>query len=302
MTHSIVEIAQDGRHLSLFRGFLKISEDEQEIARIPLDGIHALLLNCHRATLSQNILLTCAEEGIPVILCGSNHQPAGIFWPVVSHHKQAGNLQAQLSSTLPLAKQLWKQLVQAKIMGQHQVLEATGAADGKALEHMAQRVKSGDPENIEAQAARRYWPLLMGKDFTRNAEAPGANSLLNYGYAVLRATVARAIISVGLHPSLGVHHHNRLNAFCLVDDVMEPYRPAVDLRVFQLLKEGHSEVTAEAKQTLVGVTEALMTMPTGENTSLSNAILSTAQSLAHAFNAAKPGLVLPKSIIRNSLI
>lgn len=118
MTQSIVEIAQDGRHISLFRGFLKISEGDKELARIPLDSIHALLLNCHQATLTQNILLTCADEGIPVILCASNHQPAGILWPVVSHYKQAGNLQSQLNSTLPLAKQLWKQLVQAKIIGQ----------------------------------------------------------------------------------------------------------------------------------------------------------------------------------------
>ena len=173
MTQSIVEISQDGRHISLFRGFLKISEGEQELVRIPLDSIHALLLNCHQSTVTQNILLTCASEGIPVIICGSNHQPAGILWPVVSHYKQAGNLQAQLSSTRPLAKQLWKQLIQAKIMAQHQVLDRTGNFMGNALAEMASRVKSGDPDNLEAQAARRYWPLLMGNGFTRNPEAGG---------------------------------------------------------------------------------------------------------------------------------
>lgn len=296
MSNSIVEIAQDGRHISLFRGFLKISEGEVELARVPLDAISALLLNCHQATLSQNILLACSDEGIPVILCGSNHQPAGILWPVVSHYKQAGNLQAQLQSSRPLAKQLWKQLVQSKISGQHQVLQATGKFSGNALAEMAGRVKSGDPENIEAQAARRYWPLLMGEEFTRNTESGGANSLLNYGYAVLRATVARAIIAVGLHPSLGVHHQNRLNAFCLVDDVMEAYRPAVDFMVYNFLQAGNLEVTKETKKDLAGLMEKPIAMPQ-ETTSISNAILATTQSLVDSFANETASLYLPKSII-----
>jgi CRISPR-associated protein Cas1 len=214
----------------------------------------------------------------------------------VSHYKQAGNLQAQLSSTLPLAKQLWKQLVQAKIMGQHQVLDATGNFLGNALAEMAGRVKSGDPENMEAQAARRYWPLLMGNDFTRNPDTGGANSLLNYGYAILRATVARAVISVGLHPSLGVHHQNRLNAFCLVDDLMEPYRPTVDYCVFHLLREGKSDITSETKKALANLMEWQIAMPS-EITSISNAILYTAQSLVQSFNEGAPKLVLPQSAV-----
>lgn len=296
MNGSIVEIAQDGRHISLFRGFLKISEGEVELARIPLDAISALLLNCHQATLSQNILLACSDEGIPVILCASNHQPAGILWPVVSHYKQAGNLQTQLQSSKPLAKQLWKQIIQSKITGQHQVLKATGKFAGYALLEMAGRVKSGDPENIEAQAARRYWPLLMGEEFTRNTEAGGTNSLLNYGYAILRATVARAIIAVGLHPSLGVHHQNRLNAFCLVDDVMESYRPAVDFMVYNLIKTGKLEVTNETKKDLAGLVEKQIATPQ-ENTSISNAILATSQSLVDSFKNETASLYLPKSII-----
>lgn len=293
---SIVEIAQDGRHISLFRGFLKISEGDQEVARIPLDSIHALLLNCYQATLTQNILLTCADEGIPVILCGTNHQPAGILWPVVSHYKQAGNLQAQLNSSQPLAKQLWKQLVQAKITAQHQVLEEVGRSTGDALQEMAGRVKSGDTDNLEAQAARRYWPLLMGDNFTRDTKAGGCNSLLNYGYAILRSTVARAVISVGLHPSLGVHHQNRLNAFCLVDDLMEPYRPVIDYCVFRLLNDGHNEVTRETKQRLAGIVEWLLPMPSG-NTTISHAALLTAQSLVQSFEANNANLICPISAV-----
>lgn len=292
---SIVEIAQDGRHLSLFRGFLKISEGEQEVARIPLDAIHAVLMNCHRATLSQNILLECSERGIPVLFCGSNHQPAGMLWPVVSHHKQVGNLHAQLHGSLPLAKQLWKQLVQSKIAGQHEVLIKTGRVRGGELQEMARRVKSGDPDNLEAQAARRYWPLLMDSGFIRDHEKDGANALLNYGYAVLRATLARAVMAAGLHPSLGVHHQNRLNAFCLVDDVMEPFRPLVDYEVYHLLQSGQDKVDRETKASLAAITEKPVGMPGGV-TSLANAALLSAQSLAASFVDLKPGLCLPLTL------
>lgn len=292
---SIVEIAQDGRHISLFRGFLKISEQGEEIARIPLDSIHALLLNCHQATLSQNILLECAESGIPVIICSSNHQPAGILWPVISHHKQAGNLLAQLHGSAPLAKQLWKRLIQSKIAGQHEVLERLGKARGGELLAMARRVKSGDPENLEAQAARRYWRLLMGGDFTRNPEHEGPNALLNYGYAILRSTLARAVMAAGLHPSLGVHHQNRLNAFCLVDDLMEPFRPVVDYCVWELMQAGQGGMTRETKTALAAVTGRPVAMPGGV-TSLANASVLVAQSLASAFVERVPKIVLPQSL------
>lgn len=300
MTNSIIEIAQDGKHLSLFRGFLKISESGKEIACVPLDGIHALILNCHQATLSQNILLKCTDIGIPVILCSSNHQPAGILWPVITHHKQAGNIMAQLNSTKPLAKQLWKQLVQSKINGQYQVLNTIGGVHDNPLAHMARRVKSGDDGNMEAQAARRYWSLLMGKDFTRNPDAPGANSLFNYGYAILRSMVARAVISVGLNPSIGVFHKNRLNAFCLVDDLMEPYRPTVDYIVFNLIKEGKEEINRETKVILAGLAQLQISMPS-ETTTINNAVLNTAQSLAQSFNNGIAKLILPKCCIPKNI-
>jgi len=296
LTHSIVEISQDGKHLSLFRGFLKISEGEQEIARIPLDSISAVLVNCYQANLSQNIMLACADEGIPIILCGTNHQPKATLLPVVSHHKQAGNLQAQLSSSKPLAKQLWKQLIQAKITGQHQVLEKTATTKGERLLDMASKVKSGDPDNLEAQAARYYWQLLMGVEFTRNQDAEGANALLNYGYTILHATVARAVVACGLHPSLGVHHQNRLNAFCLVSDLMEPYRPIVDYSVLGLVQAGKIEITRETKQELVNLMQAEVRIA-GEYSSVSNAILKTTQSLVKSFNDDEADLLLPKSVI-----
>jgi len=293
MSGSILEIAQDGRHLSLFRGFLKLSEGEKEIARIPLDAISAVLVNCYQASVSQNIMLACAEAGIPIVLCGTNHQPKATLLPVEGHHKQAGNLQAQLNASKPLAKQLWKQLIQAKITGQHHVLEKALKAKASRLLEMANSVKSGDPDNVEAHAARYYWKALMGNDFVRNQEAGGSNAMLNYGYTVLHATVARAVVASGLHPSLGVHHQNRLNAFCLVSDVMEPYRPVVDYAVFNLLQNNHLEITSEVKKQLVEIMQWPVIV-NGENTTISNGILYTTQSLVKSFIADTAELYFPE--------
>jgi CRISPR-associated protein Cas1 len=292
----IVEIAEDGRQLSLMRGFLKISDGDEELTRLPLDGIHAILMNCYRANLSQNILLECTERGIPVILCATNHQPAGILWPVVTHHKQAGVLQTQLNASRPLSKQLWQQLVKAKILMQHDALVTHHPSAGDALEGMAGRVRSGDPDNLEAQAARRYWKLLMGKEFKRDVDAEGANSMLNYGYAILRSTVARAVMACGLHPSLGLHHANRLNAFCLVDDLMEPFRPLVDHQVMGLLKDGHEGVTRQVKQRLAALVEDDVVMMGNERTTLGKATLRTVQSLSQSFAVGKVQLILPISV------
>ena len=252
-------------------------------------------MNCYRATLSQNILLACANEGIPVILCGTNHQPQAILWPVVSHYKQAGVLQSQLLASQPFRKQLWRLVIQSKIKGQHEVLQCSGKAQSNELTEMAKRVKSGDTDNIEAQAARRYWAKLMPEGFTRNPDLEGINSFLNYGYAIIRATVARAVISVGLQPAIGIHHQNKLNAFCLVDDLMEPYRPIIDSIVYSLQTENVKELTTEIKRKLAAVTEQLIVMPSGV-TSVSNAVLLTAQSLAQSFAEKKAKLELPVTL------
>ena len=251
MIGRIVEISENGRHLSVYRGFLVVSQNREELARIPLDDIGVILANAHQLTYSNALLLELCERGIGFIFCGSNHSPAGMLWPMDSHHQQTGVMRAQLDASVPLCKQLWKQLIQAKLTFQQEALIANGR-EGKAFEFLIQKVRSGDPDNIEAQAARIYWPALMGKGFTRDKNGAGVNGLLNYGYAILRSTVARGVMAAGLHPSLGVHHRNRLNPMCLVDDVMEPFRPLIDNEVMRIIKTGNNmEVNPQTKQALV---------------------------------------------------
>ncbi|HYG85724.1 MAG TPA: type II CRISPR-associated endonuclease Cas1 [Azospirillum sp.] len=291
MTGRIVEIAEDGRHLSLSRGFLVVEERGREIGRVPLDGIGAVVANAHGLTYTNNLLLALAERGVAVVLCGPNHVPAAFLWPVDGHHVQAQRMRAQLNASVPLAKRLWQVLVRAKIRQQGAVLEARGAPSG-AFETLARKVRSGDPENIEAQAARRYWPLLFGGDFRRDPDAAGMNGLLNYGYAILRSTVARAVMAAGLHPSLGLFHHNRSNPLCLVDDLMEPFRPFVDLAVVRLAEVGHEVVTPDTKRFLALVPS--LDLPTAEGTTpLSTVIGRAATSLAQAYEIGKAELDLP---------
>lgn len=297
MIGRVLEIQEDGRHLSLYRGFMVVSVEREEIARIPLDEIAVILANAYQLTYSHNLLLELAHRGIAFIACGSNHNPAAMFWPMDGHHQQTGIMMAQVESSQPLCKQLWKQLIQAKILFQHEILEAAGIKEG-ALREMAGRVKSGDTDNLEAQAARRYWPLLMGEGFTRDRNAQGTNALLNYGYAIIRSGVARAVMAAGMHPSLGVFHRNRLNPMCLVDDVMEPFRPRVDWEVWNMQREGICEVDKAAKQRLALLLLQDCTCK-GNATPISVAMLRMTQSLAQCFQECDAKkLQLPENLLK----
>jgi len=252
MVGQVVEIATDGRHLALDRGFLTISERGDEVGRVALDQLAAVVANAHGLTYSNNIMVALAQRGVPVILCGANHVPAALVWPVDGHHAQSGRMIDQASASLPLKKRLWAQIVRAKILAQGAALASTGAPHGGFL-LLSRKVRAGDPENVEAEAARRYWPLLMGKEFRRDQDGGGANALLNYGYAILRGGVARAVMAAGLHPGFGLMHSNRANPMLLVDDLMEPFRPIVDREVWHLLKSGTLEIDREAKSTLARI-------------------------------------------------
>lgn len=223
----VVDIATDGRHLSLYRGFMLVEEDRQEVGRIALDDIHAVIIHAHGTTWSANLVAALAERGAPIVFCGSNHSPIAITLPLNGHHVQNARFRAQWEASTPLMKQLWRRVVSAKILMQGSLLAARGVEGANAFQHIAARVKSGDSENLEAQAARRYWPLLMGPEFRRDRDAPGVNALLNYGYAVMRATVARAVVAAGLHPTIGIQHANRGNSLALADDLIEPFRPSL---------------------------------------------------------------------------
>lgn len=300
MIGRIVEIAEDGRHLSLHRGFLVVEHRRQELGRVPLDDVAAVIATGHGFTCTGNLIAALSRRGIGLLMCGSDHMPTAFLWPMEGHHAQALRMRAQLEVPRPLAKRLWQLLVRAKIRQQGAVLEALGRPAG-AFDALARSVRSGDPDNLEAQAARRYWPLLFGQDFRRDADAAGSNALLNYGYAVLRSATARAVVAAGLHPTLGVHHHHRNNPFCLVDDLMEPFRPFVDLTALRLVEGGSTEVTPETKRALAAVTR--LDLRTAEGvTPLGTSVHRLASSLARAYETGRPELDLPSEPLPLDLV
>lgn len=288
----VVDIATDGRHLAAHRGFMIVSEQRQEVGRVPLDDVAAVIVHAHGVTWSTNLAVALAERGAPLVLCGPNHAPVGVFLPLDGHHGQNARMRAQWDAGKPLAKQLWSRVVTSKIRWQAAVLEATGR-ERAALDMLQRRVRSGDPDNIEAQAARRYWPLLMGADFRRDRDAPDINGLLNYGYTVMRSLVARAVVAAGLHPSIGIHHANRGNAFALADDLVEPFRPLVDLLALKLSEKGLVDVDPQTKRAVASLIALDLPGPDGVTT-VAMAAQRLAQSLARAFETGEASaLALP---------
>ncbi|QXL84853.1 type II CRISPR-associated endonuclease Cas1 [Comamonas sp. NLF-1-9] len=253
MLGRIVEVADDRRHLFMHRGFLVVQDTEgerKELGQIPLDDIAAVIANAHGLSYTNNLLVALAERGAPFVLCAANHNTVGMLLPIEGNFEQSKRIEAQIAASQPTHKRLWAAVVRAKLEQQAAALEATGAPTAPLLA-LARKVKSGDPDNMEAQGARRYWSLLFGDDFRRDQNDGGRNALLNYGYTVLRAATARAVIAAGLHPGIGLHHSHDNNAMRLVDDLMEPFRPIIDLKVWQLWRNEEREVTPEAKRALV---------------------------------------------------
>lgn len=253
MIGRIVEVADDRRHLFVSRGFLVVQDTEgerKELGQVPLDDIAAVIANAHGLSYTNNLLVALAERGAPFVLCAANHNTVGMLWPLDGNHQQAKRFDAQLAATRPTHKRLWADVVRAKLQQQAAALEAAGAPVAP-LAALVTKVRSGDPGNLEAQGARRYWSLLFGDSFRRDQNGSGLNVLLNYGYTVLRAATARAVITAGLHPTLGLHHSNEGNPMRLVDDLMEPFRPVVDLHVWQLQRRGEQHITPDTKRSLV---------------------------------------------------
>jgi CRISP-associated protein Cas1 len=262
MIGRFVEIAEDGRHLSVHRGFMVVAQDREEIGRFPLDDLGAVIASAHGLTYSNNLLVALAERNVPFVLTAANHTPAAFLWPVSGHHHQTARMAAQANASKPLCKRLWRDVVRSKITHQAAAL-ARHNKPTAPLEALVPKVRAGDPENIEAQAAKKYWRSMFGTDFRRDRSAPGLNAMLNYGYMVMRAACARAVLGAGLHPSLGIHHHNPNNAMPLVDDLLEPFRPLIDLTVINLVKNGASDVTPETKSVLASAVHSDMRTKAG---------------------------------------
>jgi CRISPR-associated protein Cas1 len=237
----------------MHRGFLVVQDTEgerKELGQVPLDGIAAVIANAHGLSYTNNLLVALSERGAPFVLCAANHNAVGMLLPIDGNFEQAKRMEAQIAASLPTHKRMWAAVVRSKLEQQAAALEAAGAPTAP-LTALVSKVKSGDPENVEAQGAQRYWRLLFGDAFRRDQDGGGLNGLLNYGYTVLRAATARAVVAAGLHPSIGLHHSNDNNAMRLVDDVMEPFRPIIDLKVWHLRRSGEGEVTPETKRALV---------------------------------------------------
>jgi CRISPR-associated protein Cas1 len=233
----ILDVSDRPARLSVRYAQLVIEPDGANEVTTPLSEVAVLVLSQPQVSLTQAVVSGLAENGGSVIFMDGKHLPSAMTLPLQVHSTQTERFAAQIGASLPLRKRLWQQLVRAKIRAQGRLLEELHG-DDSGLPAMAERVRSGDAGHLESQAARRYWPLLFADaHFRRGSQGPDQNSHLNYGYAILRATVSRALCSVGLHPSFGLQHHNRYDPFCLANDVMEPFRPVIDRAVYHWIQD-----------------------------------------------------------------
>jgi len=233
MTDRIIEIAETSAFLSLENHLLKIRFPVGNIVSVPVKEIQCLIISNPAITITGSLLSALADSGCIVLISDEKHLPQAMQIPLEGNYIQTQRFLAQINAPKPLNKQLWKIIVQEKIKNQAVLLQTLHQNDYN-LFMLAKRVKSGDTDNMEGRAAAIYWKHLFEKKFCRDRDLPDNNLLLNYGYAVLRAITARACCAAGLHPTLGLNHHNQYNAFCLADDLMEPFRPAVDQIVYHI--------------------------------------------------------------------
>lgn len=295
----IIEIARDDRHLATEHGFMTVSENGAEIGRVPLDQIGAIIANAHGLTYSNNLLVRLAEQNAPLVICGNNHVPVSVMLPLDGHYLQGDIITAQAAMKQTTLNRFWKEIIQAKIRQQAEVLDACGLPD-KPLRYMIPQIKSGDPENLEGQAARFYFQTFFGKAFRRDRTQQGINALLNYGYTILRSAVIRAIVGSGLHPSLGIHHCNQYNPMRLADDLMEPFRPLVDFCVHRLIADKIEEVNPTAKKRLVSLLSCTAQTDKGAF-EINTLILNLAVSMAKCATGQVEKLDLPPPMTGMSL-
>ncbi len=255
MIKRTVEISSGPIHLSIKHKQMLLKKKD-EVHSIPIEDLGLLVLSHPAISYTHQLLYELLEQNVAVLFCNRQHMPEGLLLPFEDNQLHQARLQIQAEATKPLKKRLWQQVVRAKIEAQAIVLEEK---HGKhfGLRPLIPKVHSGDPKNVEARAARKYWKALFQHDeFRRNTNREDINALLNYGYAIIRAAVARSITAAGLHPSMGIHHHNQYNAYCLADDMMEPLRPFVDSVVYEIYQEKGSleiSVTKETKKPLLAL-------------------------------------------------
>ena len=270
--------------------------DGGEAKSTPIEDIGLLILDHQQITITQALLAKLLEKNVAVITCDNTHHPTGMMLSLDGHTLQSQKFQAQVDATIPLKKQLWQQTVTSKIENQAAML-AFCREENKLLLNLASSVKSGDSENYEAQAAAYYWKRVFPDflDFRRERYGPPPNNLLNYGYAILRAIVARSLTASGLLPTLGIHHRNQYNAYCLADDIMEPYRPYVDYIVWQIIRNNgkYLEMSPSMKKDLLAI-PAMDVKIDGKKSPLMNAVQRTTASLAKCYEGTTRKLLYPE--------
>lgn len=263
----------------------------------PIEDIGVVVIDNKQVTITSGLMEALLENNCVLITCDSRSMPTGLMLPLSGNTTQNERFREQIEATLPLRKQLWQQTVQQKIINQARVLEICAGAEVRCMHVWAKDVRSGDVENMEGRAAVYYWRNLFGGilGFTRDRNGISPNNLLNYGYAILRAVIARSLVASGLLPTLGIHHHNRYNAYCLADDIMEPYRPYVDRLVFDIVQKYGSglELTREIKVMLLSI-PTLDVYIGGRQSPLMIAASQTTASLYKCFSGESRRIVYPE--------
>lgn len=271
--------------------------DQDEVRTIPIEDIGVAVLEHQQITITHGVLAALLENNATVITCDDKYMPSGLLLPLAGNSVQSERFQHQISAKLPLKKQLWQQTMRQKILNQAYVLNKHSAQPYPCMTIWANEVKSGDTANVEARAAAFYWKYLFAAfpNFVREQDGDYPNNFLNYGYAILRAIVARALVSSGLLPTLGIHHHNRYNAYCLADDIMEPYRPYVDELVLDIISSNPevTELTQDIKAMLLQI-PVIDVVIDGKKSPLMVAATQTTASLAKCFLGEETQLSYPK--------
>lgn len=269
---------------------------QSNVRTIPIEDIGVVVLDHKQITITQALLAKLLENNCAVITCDDRHLPTGLLLPLEGNTLQSERFNDQIDASLPLKKQLWQQTVQAKIHNQASVLKRLRQTEVGNMSVWEKDVRSGDPDNLEGRAAVYYWKNLFPDidGFLRDRDGKAPNNLLNYGYAILRAIIARALVSSGMLPTFGIHHHNRYNAYCLADDIMEPYRPYVDeLVVNYTLRNGYpEELTTDVKSTMLSI-PVLDVVINGQRSPLMIAATQTTASLYKCFSGELRKIVYP---------
>lgn len=270
---------------------------KESVRTIPIEDIGVVVLDNKQITITQGLMAALLDNNTAVVTCDSRRMPAGMLLPLEGNTLHNERFRNQIEASLPLRKQLWQQTVKAKIENQAFCLQKNTPKSHAPLHVMARDVKSGDPDNYEAQAAVYYWKNIFTDkpDFIRAQEGPTPNNLLNYGYAILRAIIARALVGSGLLPVYGIHHHNRYNAFCLADDIMEPYRPFVDNLVIDVIErmEITEDLTTEIKREMLAI-PVIDVMINSKRSPLMVAAAQTTASLAKCFSGELRKIAYPE--------